>query len=98
MAFGFAIVGCQKAAISPTATSVPTSTPPPATPTPEIRVISYELLPGAAAGEWRVVGLVENQGKDSVGPIRLSVSLIDRAGERVAERSTQILMSNLHPG
>lgn len=98
LAFGFAIVGCQTAAISSTATSVPTSTPPPATPTPEIRVISYELSPGAAAGEWRVVGLVENQGKGSVGPIRLSVSLIDTAGERVAERSTQILMSNLHPG
>ncbi len=98
LAFGFAIVGCQTAAISPTATSVPTSTPSPATPTPEIQVISYELSPGAAAGEWRVVGLVENKGKGSVGPIRLSVSLIDTAGERVAEKSTQILMSNLHPG
>lgn len=98
MAFGLASVACQTTAISPTASAAPTSTAVPATPAPEIQVISYELSPGPAAGEWRVVGLVENQSEGFVGRIGLGVTLIDAAGAEIVRKSTETLMSNFHPG
>lgn len=98
MAFGVASVACQTVADPATATSGPTSTPLPPTPKPQIQVISFDLSPGPAAGEWRVVGLIENQGRAAVGPVEMSVSLIDAAGKTLAETATFALMSNLLPG
>ena len=100
--FGFLVVlglaACQTAAVAPSASPSPSSTPPPPTPAPPIRVISHHLSPGSAPGEWRVVGLIENQGQAAVGQVEISVSLIDAAGKTIAETSTAALMSNLIPG
>ncbi len=98
MILGVACAACQTVAVSPTASPSPSSTPPPPTPLPPIRVISHHLSPGSVPGEWRVVGLIENQGQTAVGQVELSVSLIDTAGEAIAETSTGALMSNLFPG
>ena len=92
------LAACQTLGVTPTATLISPSTSPPPTPIPPIRVISHHLSPGADPGEWRVVGLVENQGQAVVGHVELSVSLIDSAGESITETSTGALMSNLLAG
>ena len=100
--FGFLVVlglaACQTAAVAPSASPSPSSTPPPPTPAPPIRVISHHLSPGSAPGEWRVVGLIENQGQAAVGQVEICVSLIGATGKTIAETSTVALMSNLLPG
>lgn len=98
MVLGVAYAACQTVAVTPTASPSPSSTPPPPTRIPPIRVISHHLSPGSAPGEWRVVGLIENQGQVAVGRVEISVSLVDLAGEAIAETSTVALMSNLLPG
>ncbi|GMR10198.1 MAG: hypothetical protein BMS9Abin28_1019 [Anaerolineae bacterium] len=95
---GVVSAACQTVAVTPTASPSPSSTPPPPTPIPPIRVISYHLSPGSAPGEWRVVGLIENQGQVTFGRVELGISLIDTAGKTIAGSSTGALMSNLLPG
>jgi hypothetical protein len=53
---------------------------------------------GSALDEWRVVGLIENQGQNIVSQLQLNVSLLDATGDIIAEESTGTLMSNLLPG
>ncbi len=98
MLLGVASAACQTVAFTPTATSGSPSTPLPPTPIPPIRVTSYLLSPGSVPGEWRVVGLIENQGQVTFGRVELSVGLMDTAGKTIAESSTNALMSNLLPG
>lgn len=98
LVLGVACAACQTVAVTPTAIPSPSSTPPPPAPIPPIRVISHHLSPGSAPGEWRVVGLIENQGQAAVGQVEISVGLIDAAGKTIAETSTVALMSNLLPG
>ncbi len=61
-------------------------------------MVSQHLSQGPAPGEWRVVGLIENQGQIPVGQVQLKVSLLDAAGKVIAEESARTLMSNLLPG
>jgi hypothetical protein len=61
-------------------------------------VISHHLSQSHAPGEWRVVGLIENQGQNVVGQVELKVSLLDATGEVIAEQSARTLMSNMLPG
>lgn len=60
--------------------------------------MSHHVWQGLAPGEWRVVGLIENQGQSPVSQVQLSVSLLDATGEVIAEESGSALMSNLLPG
>lgn len=95
---GVASAACQTVAVTPTASPRPSTIPPLPTPIPPIRVTSYILSPGSVPGEWRVVGLIENQSQVAFGRVELSVSLMDTAGKTIAETSTGSLMSNLLPG
>lgn len=102
--FGFlmvlyaALAACQTVVVSPTARPISSPTPPPPTSVPPIRVISHHLSQGPALGEWRVVGLIENQGQIRVGQVQLKVTLLDATGKVIAEESARTLMSNLLPG
>ena len=93
-----ALAACQTAEVSPTERPLPLAATPSPTIVPSIRVVSHYLSQGPATGEWRVVGLVENQGQQTVGQVQLSVSLIDSTGKVIAEESASTLMSNLLPG
>jgi hypothetical protein len=92
------LAACQTVVDSPTERPIPSPTPPPPTAVPPIQLVSHHVSQGPGPGEWRVVGLVENQGQMLVIQVQLSVSLLDSTGKVIAEKSTNPLMSNLLPG
>ncbi|MFQ5943278.1 MAG: FxLYD domain-containing protein [Anaerolineales bacterium] len=99
--FGLGLVvcaACQAVDVSPSALPGSSPTVPPPTPTPPIQVVSHHLISGIAPDEWRVVGLIENQGDTIVGQIDLSVTLLDASGAPIARTSTRAILSNLFPG
>jgi hypothetical protein len=61
-------------------------------------VISHHVSQSHAPGDWKVIGLIENQGENVLSQIQLKVSLLDTTGEVIAEQSAATLMSNLLPG
>ena len=93
-----ALAACQNATVSPTASPNPSPTALAPTSIPPIGVVSHQLLEGSNSGEWRVVGLVENQGQTALTQVQLHVSLLGAAGAVLAEETTDTLMSNLLPG
>ena len=92
-----ALAACQTVAASPSAPPIPTATLPSPTLVPSIHVISHQLLRGSASGQWRVVGLVENQGQNIASQVQLDVSLIDETGVVIAAKPASTLLSNLQP-
>ena len=92
-----ALAACQTVTASPSARPIPSPIPQTPTLVPSIRVISHQLLQGPASGEWRVVGLVENQRQAIAGQIQLAVRLFDETGAVIAEKPASILLSNLLP-
>ncbi len=93
-----ALAACQTVVDSPTERPLPSATAPLPTIVPSIRVVSHYLSQGPAPSEWKVIGLIENQGQQTVGQVQLSVSLLDSTGKVIAEESASTLMSNLLPG
>ncbi len=92
-----ALAACQTVADSPTERPLPSATAPLPTIVPSIRVVSHYLSQGPAPSEWKVIGLIENQGQQTVGQVQLTVSLLDSTGKVIAEEPASALMSNLLP-
>lgn len=96
------LVSCSspQPTIDPTATAaIATGTPAPlSTAPPALRVLVSELVPATTAGDWFVIGKIENRGPSGLSEITLQVSAMDADGQPVASASTSPVLANLVPG
>jgi hypothetical protein len=84
-----ALAGCDSFPLQATATQTETAEgagqmEPTATPELDHEIHSVTILPGIAADQWRVVGLIHNQSEMQVEELRLSIHLIDSQGQTLA--------------
>jgi len=96
-----AIAACN----APNSDVLPSASEPPPTPTlvsapaqPSFEFDSIVLLPGAAPGDWEVIGLLRNSSGLGASKVRIRVAITNGRGERLAELSTSPLMATLAAG
>jgi len=97
----FTLAGCtaQNGATSPGASgTAPGPTFVSATAQPFFEFDSIVLLPGAAAGDWEVMGLLRNSSGLGAANVQIWVAIADDRGVRLAEVRTGPLMASLAPG
>ncbi len=75
----------------------PTAIPSSPTPSPEIGLISLNLIPGQAPDSWQVIGMLINNAEFPLGGISVTVTLLGAEGVELDKATVPVIPASLLP-